>query len=56
MCAISGHENDYADDPLVRDFHAILAAYEQLLTEKNVATSRRDARGRRSRTRVSCSP
>ncbi len=35
MCAISGHENDDPDDPLVRDFHATLAAYEQLLTEKN---------------------
>lgn len=35
MCAISGHENDDPNDPLVRDFHATLAAYEQLLTEKN---------------------
>ena len=35
LCAISGHENDDHDDPLVRDFHATLAAYEQLLTEKN---------------------
>src|SRR3954465_12225712 len=25
----------HPDDPLVRDFHATLAAYEQLLTEKN---------------------
>lgn len=35
MCAIAGHENDDPDDPLVRDFYATLAAYEQLLTEKN---------------------
>lgn len=35
MCAISGHENDSPDDPLVRDFHSTLAAYEQILTEKN---------------------
>lgn len=35
MCAISGHQNDDPNDPLVRDFHVTLAAYEQLLTEKN---------------------
>lgn len=35
MCELSGHQNDDPDDTLVRDFHATLAAYEQLLTEKN---------------------
>jgi hypothetical protein len=35
MCQLVGHENDDPDDPLVRDFYETLAAYEQLLTEKN---------------------
>jgi hypothetical protein len=35
MCQLVGSENDDPDDPLVRDFHETLAAYEQLLTEKN---------------------
>jgi hypothetical protein len=30
-----GHENDDPNDPLVRRFHETLAAYEQLLSEKN---------------------
>jgi hypothetical protein len=30
-----GSENDDPADPLVRDFYETLAAYEQLLTEKN---------------------
>jgi hypothetical protein len=35
MCELAGNENDDPDDPLVRDFYETLAAYEQLLTEKN---------------------
>ena len=35
MCQLVGSENDDPDDPLVRDFYETLAAYEQLLTEKN---------------------
>lgn len=35
MCELSGPTDDVEDDALVRDFHATLAAYEQLLTEKN---------------------
>jgi hypothetical protein len=35
MCQPVGSENDDPDDPLVRDFYETLAAYEQLLTEKN---------------------
>jgi hypothetical protein len=35
MCAIMGSENDDPNDSLVRDFFETLAAYEQLLTEKN---------------------
>ena len=34
-CEIVGRENDDPADPLVRDFYETLAAYEQLLTEKN---------------------
>lgn len=34
-CEISGIENEDPNDPLIRDFHETLAAYEQLLTEKN---------------------
>jgi hypothetical protein len=45
MCQLAGDENEDPDDPLVRDFHETLAAYEQLLTEKNgrntVATTTR---------------
>jgi hypothetical protein len=35
MCQLVGSENDDPDDSLVRDFYETLAAYEQLLTEKN---------------------
>lgn len=35
MCAIAGSEEEDPSDPLVRDFFSMLAAYEQLLTEKN---------------------
>ena len=35
LCELVGNENDDPDDSLVRDFYETLAAYEQLLTEKN---------------------
>jgi hypothetical protein len=35
MCQLVGAENDDPNDPLVKDFYETLAAYEQLLTEKN---------------------
>jgi hypothetical protein len=35
QCELAGHENDDPNDPLIRDFHETLAAYEQLLSEKN---------------------
>jgi hypothetical protein len=35
LCELSGSEHDDPYDPLVRDFYETLAAYEQLLTEKN---------------------
>jgi hypothetical protein len=35
LCELVGKENDDPSDPLVRDFYKTLAAYEQLLTEKN---------------------
>jgi hypothetical protein len=38
-CALAGNENDDPSDPLVRDFYETLAAYEQLLTEKNGSTT-----------------
>lgn len=34
-CEIAGHKMDDPRDPLIRAFHETLAAYEQLLTEKN---------------------
>jgi hypothetical protein len=34
-CQLVGHENDDPSDPLVAEFFETLAAYEQLLTEKN---------------------
>jgi hypothetical protein len=37
--ALVGNENDDPSDPLVRDFYETLAAYEQLLTEKNGSTT-----------------
>jgi hypothetical protein len=38
-CALVGSANDDPSDPLVRDFYETLAAYEQLLTEKNGSTT-----------------
>ena len=35
LCELAGNEHDDPDDPLVRDFYETLAAYEQLLTERN---------------------
>jgi hypothetical protein len=39
LCELVGSEYDDPDDPLVRDFYETLAAYEQLLTEKNGKTT-----------------
>jgi hypothetical protein len=39
MCQLVGSENDDPTDRLVRDFYETLAAYEQLLTEKNGHTT-----------------
>ena len=39
MCQLVGSENDDPDDQLVRDFYETLAAYEQILTEKNGRTT-----------------
>jgi hypothetical protein len=44
-CQLVGNANDDPSDPLVRDFYETLAAYEQLLTERN------DKNTRASRTR-----
>jgi hypothetical protein len=38
-CQLVGNEHDDPADPLVRDFYQTLAAYEQLLTEKNGSTT-----------------
>jgi hypothetical protein len=38
MCQLVGSANDDPNDPLVKDFYETLAAYEQLLTEKNGKT------------------
>lgn len=35
QCQLVGHENDDPSDTLIRRFHETLAAYEQLLSEKN---------------------
>jgi len=35
LCELTGAANDDPSDPLVADFYKTLAAYEQLLTEKN---------------------
>jgi hypothetical protein len=35
QCELAGDLNEDPNDPLVRDFYEALAAYEQLLTEKN---------------------
>lgn len=34
-CELVGEQSEDPSDPLIRDFHEALAAYEQLLTEKN---------------------
>jgi len=39
MCQLVGSAHDDPNDPLVRDFHETLAAYEQILTEKNGKTT-----------------
>ena len=39
FCELNGNANDDPSDPLVRDFYETLAAYEQLLTEKNGRTT-----------------
>ena len=39
FCELVGTENDDPSDPLVHDFYETLAAYEQLLTEKNGRTT-----------------
>lgn len=39
LCELSGIANDDPNDPMVRDFYKVLAAYEQLLTEKNGRTT-----------------
>jgi hypothetical protein len=39
MCELVGSRNDDPSDPLVREFYETLAAYEQLLTEKNGRTT-----------------
>jgi hypothetical protein len=38
-CKLVGAANDDPSDPLIRDFFETLAAYEQLLTEKNGRTT-----------------
>lgn len=38
-CELNGAANDDPDDSLVRDFYETLAAYEQLLSEKNGRTT-----------------
>ena len=35
LCELVGKSNDDPSDPLIRDFYETLAAYEQLLSEKN---------------------
>jgi hypothetical protein len=35
MCELVGNEKDDPTDPLIKDFYETLAAYEQLLSEKN---------------------
>jgi len=35
FCELTGAANDDPSDPLIADFYKTLAAYEQLLTEKN---------------------
>jgi hypothetical protein len=38
-CELVANENDDPNDPMVREFFLTLAAYEQLLTEKNGRTT-----------------
>ncbi|MBY0370534.1 hypothetical protein K2X33_07605 [bacterium] len=38
-CEIAGKDADDPADPIIRDFHETLAAYEQLLTERNGRTT-----------------
>jgi hypothetical protein len=38
-CELVANENDDPNDPMVREFFMTLAAYEQLLTEKNGRTT-----------------
>jgi hypothetical protein len=38
-CRLIGKQNDDPSDPLVQDFYETLAAYEQLLSEKNGRTT-----------------
>lgn len=52
-CALAGQLHDDPSDPMVRDFHEVLAAYEQLLTEKNGKTTKASrTRQKLSRTSV----
>lgn len=39
-CDLAAQENESPNDPLIKDFAQVLAAYEQLLTEKNSRTTR----------------
>lgn len=40
LCELSGAVHQDPEDPLIRDFYETLAAYEQLLTEKNGSNTR----------------
>lgn len=40
LCELSGDFHEDPDDPLTRHFYETLAAYEQLLTEKNGSNTR----------------
>ncbi len=39
QCELAGNKNDEPNDTLVKEFHEAIAAYEQLLTEKNGKTT-----------------
>jgi hypothetical protein len=56
QCELVGLQNDDASDPLVRRFYETLAAYEQLLTEKNIRKHRQAGPDKRLRTRVFANP
>jgi hypothetical protein len=47
-CELAGNASDDPSDPLVRDLYETLAAYEQLLTEKNG----RSTRAKRTRDKI----